>query len=94
MTSERPKGGRRAEDFPDAVARDRAVLNYLKGASHHWSSREASTRNVIAADLGESDPRKIAYSLHRLRRRGQVQHVSKGNEGHGFWALAEGASDE
>lgn len=86
MTEDRPKGGRRSQDYPEAVARDMRVLTYLKdNARSHYSIRESATRNTIAADLEEADPRKVTYALHRLRRRGLVRHVAKGNEGHGYW---------
>lgn len=90
MADVRPRGGRRPEDFPEARQRDDAVLRYLdedrRGLPY---LRNKATRNAIAYDLGEDDPRKIKYALHRLRARGLVRHVAKGNEGHGYWELTE-----
>lgn len=94
MTTYRPKGGRRPEDFPEARQRDDAVLRYLiSAAQSHYSIRIQSTRNRIACDLNEDDPRKIRYALHRLRARGLVRHVAEGNEGHGYWELTEKGRD-
>lgn len=83
--SDRPRGGRRPEDFPEAMARDDRILKYLRDAAHHWTTRESVTRNLIWVDLG-IDPRLVSYSLERLRDRGLVEHIPKGNEGHGYWA--------
>lgn len=80
VTGYRPKGGRRPEDFPTAVARDEAVLDLLR------KTPGGLTRNKIADGLGE-DRRKITYSLARLRRRRLVGHWPEGEEGHGFWCL-------
>ena len=86
-TTDRPKGGRRPEDFPDARVRDRSVINNL--------ARAGMTRNQLAVALGvEHRPQLITYSLHRLRRRGLVAHVAKGCEGHGYWTLTLRAKKE
>jgi predicted MarR family transcription regulator len=84
--------GRRPEHFPEARERDRRVLEYLENDWHGLPHmRNKASRNTIAYDLNEDDPRKIKYALHRLRRRGLVKHVAKGNEGHGYWALTDAA---
>lgn len=87
--------GRKPEHFPEARERDRRVFEYLandrRGDPH---MRNKATRNTIAYDLNEDDPRKITYALHRLRRRGLVEHVAKGNEGHGYWALTQAGIDQ
>lgn len=74
--SDRPRGGRRHEDFPDVVERDQTILSHLGRAGY--------SRNQLAAIMGLT-PRKISYALHRLRSRGLVAHVPRGNEGHGYW---------
>ena len=92
MSNDRPRGGRRAEDFPEARTRDDRVLSYLVNAARsHYSVRVRSTRNMIATDLDENEPRKITYALHRLRSRGLVRRVPVGNEGHGYWEATERA---
>jgi len=81
MTTIRPRGGRRPEDFPDARMRDVLVLAALRQGGQ-------ASRNNLADRLGE-DPRKIRYALNRLRARGLVVHIKKGNEGHGYWAVTK-----
>jgi hypothetical protein len=82
MTGYRPKGGRRPGDFPDAVFRDYTVIELLRYRP------VGATRNLIA-ELLETEPRKITYSLQRLAARGLVEHVARGCEGHGFWRIKE-----
>lgn len=96
MNGERPKGGRRPEDFPEARARDRAVLEYVRDDRYGLPHlRNKATRNMIAYDLDEDNPRLISRSLERLKRRGLVRHVAKGNEGHGYWvAVRDGETTE
>jgi hypothetical protein len=83
-TTDRPKGGRRPEEFPEARARDRAVLSWLGNGPLH--GHPGHTRNSLAAALA-TDRKLITYSLARLRRRGLVEHVARGCEGHGYWVL-------
>lgn len=80
MTTIRPRGGRRPEDFPDARMRDSLVLAALRRGGR-------MSRNTLADRLQE-DPKRIRYALNRLRSRGLVVHINKGNEGHGYWAVA------
>ena len=82
--SDRPRGGRRHEDFPDVVTRDEEILEYLCWAD----PGPKSSRNVIAKLFG-TEPRKVSYALDRLRKRGLVEHVPHGNEGHGYWRIRE-----
>lgn len=89
MPSDRPKGGRRSEDFPEARHRDDRVIAHLR---RYFPA--GATRNVIAIMLGEDDHRKITYALHRLRSRGLVRHVPKGNEGHGYWIAIKDGEQE
>lgn len=77
---DRPKGGRRPEDFPDVMARDREILEYLGSVGQG----PMTTRNLIAKMMS-LEPRKVSYALERLRARGLVEHVPHGNEGHGYW---------
>lgn len=79
---DRPKGGRRPEDFPDARRMDDCVISCLRDRP------VGATRNLIA-ELLDVEPRKITYALHRLRSRGLVTHVARGCEGHGFWKIKE-----
>jgi len=81
----RPRGGRRPEDFPAAVIRDQIVMEYLGSVG----DGPMITRNLIAKSMG-TEPRLISYSLERLRSRGLVEHVPHGNEGHGYWKITEG----
>jgi hypothetical protein len=80
MTTDRPKGGRRPEEFPEARMRDRAVILCL------GNRPEGATRNLIS-DLLATDRKLITYSLARLRHLGLVEHVARGCEGHGYWVL-------
>lgn len=84
--SDRPKGGRRAEDYPDVVARDRRVVDLLEEAG-------PLDRNSVARALA-LEPRTISYALERLRERGLVKHVPHGNEGHGYWAATEEGNED
>lgn len=79
----RPRGGRRSEDYPEAVARDTIILGLLRGV---WPG--GFSRNELA-DRADCTRAQARYSLNRLRARGRVQHIKQGNEGHGFWAVAE-----
>lgn len=81
--SDRPRGGRRPEDFPDVRERDARILEFLTG-------RGQISRNDLARYL--SIPRrKVSYALHRLRSAGKVRRVPQGNEGHGTWeAITDG----
>jgi predicted ArsR family transcriptional regulator len=76
--SDRPKGGRRPEDFPEVRDRDDRILKVL------WLAGPVS-RNYLA-DLLDIEPRMVRYALERLRSRGLAEHIAKGNEGHGYWA--------
>lgn len=84
MSDTRPRGGRRPEDFPEAMELDRRVL----GALRSIKPETGWTRNDLSRHLG-ADRRRVRYSLNRLRARGLVVHIPKGNEGHGYWAVAE-----
>ena len=90
--SHRPRGGRRHEDFPDVVERDESILSWVRHGPRH--GMPGHSRNSLAAALS-LDPRLVRYALDRLRARGLVEHVPKGNEGHGYWAAinTEGDSD-
>lgn len=81
--SDRPRGGRRPEDYPDVQARDNRIVYLIRKYG-----RPGISRNELA-DLAGETRLKVRYSLNRLRRRGLVEHVSKGNEGHGYWAVKE-----
>ena len=76
-------GGRKPEDFPEARKRDRRVLALLRRYAD-----TGLTRNSLAHRTGDS-PLKIRYSLNRLRNQGLVEHIRKGREGHGYWAVVE-----
>lgn len=85
-TNDRPRGGRRPEEFPDARERDARVLTELR------HNPAGLTRNQIALEL-DQEPRKISYALHRLRSAGKIRRVPRGNEGHGYWeAITESGS--
>jgi uncharacterized membrane protein len=79
-SGDRPRGGRRPEDFPEARALDDLVLGMLR------TGRE--TRNELAGIAGVPK-RKVSYALHRLRSRGLVRRIPRGNEGHGYWESIE-----
>jgi hypothetical protein len=86
--SDRPRGGRRREDFPDVRARDARVLAEL-------TRRGRATRNEIALAVGRANaPRLVTYSLERLRAEGDVEQVRQGNGGRGYWKIiGKGATD-
>lgn len=83
VTTDRPRGGRRPDEFPLARERDVVIMNLLK------NNPSGLTRNQIVdhlAALGLADrPRLITYALNRLRGAGRVGHVPEGHEGHGYW---------
>lgn len=82
MTSDRPHGGRRPEEFPEARARDLKILEMLR------AEPGGLTRNQLALGLGLADqPRLVTYALTRLRAARRVGHVREGCEGHGYWCL-------
>lgn len=82
VSEDRSKGGRRAEDFPAARARDEEILKLLR------ENRGGLTRNQIVLELGLTDrPRLVTYALARLRRSLRVGHVPEGCEGHGYWKI-------
>jgi predicted MarR family transcription regulator len=88
MTTDRPRGGRRPEDFPEARARDEKIIDLLR-------TYGGMTRNDLATNLYLDDrPKLVTYALHRLRLRGLVHHTPKGNEGHGAWAVTAKARQE
>jgi len=84
--SDRPRGGRRSEDYPDAVRLDESVIHMLRTMTRPGRDPQGLSRNELAGLTG-CTRLKIRYSLNRLRARGLVQHVPKGNEGHGYWAV-------
>lgn len=86
--SDRPRGGRRPEDYPEAVRRDEQVLHLLRTMNRPGREPGGLSRNELSGLTGETRL-KVRYSLNRLRRRGLVEHVSKGNEGHGYWAVTK-----
>lgn len=79
---DRPRGGRRPEDFPAARRMDAAVTACLRDRP------TGATRNLIAELIG-ADPHRVTYALHRLRSRGVVEHVARGCEGHGYWKITD-----
>lgn len=82
--------GRKPEHFPEARERDRRILAFLT----EMDPGSGLSRNELVEREG-SDPGLIRYSLNRLRAAGRsgrgprVEHIKKGNEGHGYWAVAE-----
>lgn len=74
---------RKSEDYPEAVARDARVHGLLSLAA---VAEAGMSRNKLAEVIGCTG-QQIRYSLDRLRKRGQVEHIRKGNEGHGYWAV-------
>jgi predicted transcriptional regulator len=86
--SDRPRGGRRSEDYPEAVQLDRVVRQLLLMVKDLDRDPPGLSRNDLSEAL-QMDRRKIRYSLNRLRARGLVQHIPKGNEGHGYWAVVK-----
>jgi DNA-binding GntR family transcriptional regulator len=84
--SDRPRGGRRPEDFPEAVRLDEQIVHMLRTMRDPFREPTGLSRNELAA-LSGADPRRVRYSLNRLRSRGLVVHINKGNEGHGYWAV-------
>lgn len=85
-TINRPRGGRRPEDFPEVRERDARILHVV------WLAGPVS-RNYLA-DLLDLPPRKVSYALHRLRSAGKVRRVAEGNEGHGYWEAIKNGSDD
>lgn len=81
-TTDRPRGGRRPEEFPAARRTDDAVISCLRNRP------VGATRNLIS-ELLDIPHRRVTYALHRLRARGLVEHIARGCEGHGFWKLTE-----
>lgn len=85
--TDRPRGGRRPEDFPDVRARDARILKILTSV--------AMTRNGLANRVGLADhPRLVTYSLERLRDQGKVEQVRHGNGGRGYWKITEDDDDQ
>lgn len=96
--TDRPRGGRRPEDFPDVRARDDRIMRYLTTLADAMSEAEVwdppgMSRNELVAIMG-AEPRKVSYALERLRTRGLVEHVPHGNEGHGYWKITEQGDDD
>jgi hypothetical protein len=79
---------RRSEDFPEARQRDDLVASLLCLAAAPGAREDypGMSRNDLSRATGYGKL-KIRYSLNRLRARGLVEHVRKGNEGHGYWAV-------
>lgn len=86
--SDRPRTGRRSEDYPEAVRLDEYVIHMLRTMTQPGREPGGLSRNELAG-LAQVDRRKIRYSLNRLRSRGLVRHIPKGNEGHGYWAVVQ-----
>lgn len=96
--TDRPRGGRRPEDFPDVRARDSQIMELLTTLADAMSEvgvwdPPGMSRNELVAILG-TEPRKVSYALERLRARSLVEHVPHGNEGHGYWKTTEQGGDD